>query len=326
MTMRKFLILTGYYALLITGMIMFTNQSVFSQEIVPDEEPVFEETTDIPTDDVTGETEPVEETVEKKFDSRERLLATLLGETEEGETDDTAVEEGGTETPVVDTLSETDPTEEDSGETPVIETFAETDPTEEDTEPGDEPTEPSQATVFVDSLSDEQVFALNRSLNNVVNSGLEIEYDFELLQKIVDEDYNKQQINSLTQALEQEARFLSKYEETGNDKFLAKAESQKEKFLAKTERFSDLGEMGMREVMKESRQAAKLAIKEARVAARDATKDARKAARSVARSGVKSAAKGLAKSQAKSAIKDAVKVAKAEVIKENKGKSNKGKK
>lgn len=328
MTTKKLLLLTGFHAVLVAGMIMFMNQPAFSQEIVTDEEPVLEETTDIPVDDLTGDTEPVEETTERKFDSRERLTATLLGELEkdgeEGEIDDIVVEE--------DIPTETDePVVENSGDTESVVT-AEADPTV-DTEPFDvpadepidEPSESGQVTAFVDSLSDEQVFALNRSLNNVVNSELEIEYDMELLQKIVDEDYNKQQINSLTQALEQEARFLAKYEETGDDKFLAKAERQKEKFLVKTEFFGGMGEMGMSEVMKESRQAAKIAVKEARMAARDATKEARMAARDAAKDAVKSATKGIAKRQAKSAIKDAIKLAKAEVTKENNRGGKKGK-
>lgn len=313
--MKKFLIIFGFYGMFVAGVILFVSQPVFAQEIVTDEEPVIEE----PTDD----TEPVEDSTERKFDSRERLIATLSGEFEKeseenGETDDTVTEED---------ITETDGTVDNSGETGPDVT-AETDPMDgEETgdEPADEPTETDQVATFVESLSDEQVFALNRSLNNAINSDLEIEYDMELLQKIVDEDYNKQQINSLTQALEQEARFLAKYEETGDDKFLFKAERQKEKFLAKAEWFGGMGEMGMSEIMKESRHAAKVAVKEARMAAKDATKEARMAARDAAKNAVKSAAKGIAKDQAKSAVKDAIKLAKSEVTRENNRGGKKGK-
>ncbi|MBL4743440.1 MAG: hypothetical protein JKX87_02205 [Cycloclasticus sp.] len=103
---------------------------------------------------------------------------------------------------------------------------------------------------FVANLLDEQVFALNRALNNAVNSGLLVDIDSEDLALL--EGANKLQINAFTQAFEQDARFqlkadmfAIKAEETGDDKFLemsermeAKGEDQKEKFLARMDYFS----------------------------------------------------------------------------------------
>lgn len=104
----------------------------------------------------------------------------------------------------------------------------------ESNEGGDE-----RVQTFVENLSDEQVFALNRSLNNAVKSGQNIDFDLDLLETIVDENYDKRQINALTKALEEEAKFLAKYEETGDPKFIEKAEQKKEKFLAKIDKFGE---------------------------------------------------------------------------------------
>lgn len=87
------------------------------------------------------------------------------------------------------------------------------------------------------NLSDEQVFALNRSLNNVVKSGLPMEYDMYLLEQVIENDYDSREINALTKAMEEEAKFQDPYEKTGNEKFLDRAQSQKEKFLATVGRF-----------------------------------------------------------------------------------------
>ncbi len=145
MTARKLLIQIGYHAVLIAGMILFANQPALSQEIVLDEEPFIEE--------LSGDSELVEETTVRKFDDRERLVAILQGELDgdEENTDEPIVEEGVT-----------DPDE------PVVDNS--TDP-EEGTEPNEESTETGQVNLFVDNLSDEQVFALNRSLILLSKSG-----------------------------------------------------------------------------------------------------------------------------------------------------------
>ncbi|MGH8658591.1 MAG: hypothetical protein ACREV4_09005 [Gammaproteobacteria bacterium] len=103
----------------------------------------------------------------------------------------------------------------------------------------------------LEALSDEQVFALNRSLNNAVSSGLNVDIDSEHLQDVIDGDYDGRQINALTKALEEEAKFTKlsdkfqdKYEASGNERFLEHSErmldkgvQQKEKFLSKIDKF-----------------------------------------------------------------------------------------
>ena len=124
---------------------------------------------------------------------------------------------------------------------------------------------------FLNVLSPEQVFALNRSLNNAVKSGLVIDYTSEanlaLLQRIIDEDLNNRQIHFLTKALEQEARFLQIFARTGNPAFQDKANAARTKFLAK------IDNTGTPSIDIDN-----LAAQEARQAARDAAKEARKEA------------------------------------------------
>gem|GEM_PF-3081625 len=104
----------------------------------------------------------------------------------------------------------------------------------------------------VDRLSEDQVIALNRSLNNALHNRFGADLDAEHLLAVADGNYNDRQINALTKALEEEAkfkahaeRFSDRYEATANDKFLDKAErfesrgaQQKQKFLSKIERFN----------------------------------------------------------------------------------------
>ena len=124
---------------------------------------------------------------------------------------------------------------------------------------------------FLNALSPEQVFALNRSLNNAVKSGLVIDYTSEanlaLLQRIIDEDLDNRQIHFLTKALEQEARFLQIFARTGNPAFQDKANAARTKFLAK------IDNTGTPSIDIDN-----LAAQEARQAAIDAAKDARKEA------------------------------------------------
>ncbi|NIQ01877.1 MAG: hypothetical protein GWM98_16975 [Nitrospinaceae bacterium] len=92
-------------------------------------------------------------------------------------------------------------------------------------------------------LTDDQVVFLNRSLNNALKSGLQIDFtsedNWDLISKIVEEDYNFRQIMFLTKALESEARFHSIYDRTGNEFFLTKAATEKNKFLSRIDRFED---------------------------------------------------------------------------------------
>jgi len=157
---------------------------------------------------------------------------------------------------------------------------------------------------LVGELSEEQVTALIRSLTNAYASGLSLALDPALMQQIVDGDYDRHDIQALTQGLEQEARFLEKRDrfatraaartESGKpgggqmERFEAKATAEKDKFMAKieepdveavdtttadaliTDAVSDAVEDAAREAAKETgRDAAKQAAKaEARMLAK----------------------------------------------------------
>lgn len=170
--------------------------------------------------------------------------------------------------------------------------------------------------LFVESLTEDQVFALNRALNNAVNSGLVLDIDSEDLVLIA--DANKLQINAFTQAFEQEARFLlkadkfaTKAEESGNEKFLTigdrmttKADVQKAKFLGKIDRFADSPSTTASSVAKQEAKAS------AKAAAKDTSKGvAKAAAKQAAKATAKDTAKGIAKAEAKRSAKAAAKLA-----------------
>src|SRR4030095_5040182 len=56
----------------------------------------------------------------------------------------------------------------------------------------------TEATVeFVANLSDEQVIALNRALNNTRHNGLQPDWDLAVLQRIIDEDLSNGEIQQL---------------------------------------------------------------------------------------------------------------------------------
>ena len=165
---------------------------------------------------------------------------------------------------------------------------------------------------FLADLSPEQVFALNRSLNNAVKSGLVIDYtsveNLALLQRIIDEDLDTRQIHFLTKALEQEAKFLQIYARTGNAAFQDKAASARDKFVAKIDNTGspslegeDLSEEAARQAAKDARTAAKEIAKEAREIAKEAAKDARDEAKQVA---------SVSREEAKQAAKEARDLAK----------------
>ena len=157
----------------------------------------------------------------------------------------------------------------------------------------------------VDALSEDQVLALNRSLNNLNNdtftapSGFEFDGSefvaVEFLGRVTGGDFNKQQITALTKALEEKIKFLFLAEKTGNDIFLEKAESQEQKFLAKIDGFGTSSLTG------------DAATSSAKLAAKSAKKAAKQAAKSAAKSAAKNAAKKAAKKAAKQAVKDAIK-------------------
>lgn len=182
----------------------------------------------------------------------------------------------------------------------------------------------------VSLLSDDQVFAFNRSLNNALASGLVVDLDADQL--FAAAHYDKRQINALTKALESDALFSTKadaaraaYEETHDparlrqaEHFEAKAESMRERFLGKIERFDghdagaarhDAREAARDEAGRAARDEARgEARAAAREAARDAAKeaaleavrnDARQVARQEARDQAREQSRGLAKGHAK---------------------------
>jgi len=176
-------------------------------------------------------------------------------------------------------------------------------------------TELTNTATFVDGLTDEQVFALNRSLNNALSSGLLVDIDTEDLALIA--DANKLQINAFTQAFEQEARFLlkankftRKYDESGNEKFLqisermsTKGENQKVKFLTKMDRFSESASALAGSTAKAT------AKESAKEAAKNMSKSVAKAtAKKAAKAAAKETAKGIAKTEAKRSAKAAAKL------------------
>jgi len=184
-------------------------------------------------------------------------------------------------------------------------------------------TELADTEIFVEGLTEEQVFALNRSLNNAVNSGLLVDIDSEDL-ALLDDDANKHQINAFTQAFEQEARFelkadkfADKYEETGNEKFLehsdrmeAKGEDQKAKFLTKMDSFDDSATVAPHSFAKS--EAKKQAKANAKASAREISKGAakraaRQAAKDTAKATARQTAKDTAKATARQTAKDTAK-------------------
>lgn len=164
---------------------------------------------------------------------------------------------------------------------------------------------------LVDQLSDEQVFALNRSLNNTRHNRFGLVLDAGQLQVIIDGDYDKHQINAFTKALEEEhkfkalaEKFVDKTEATGNDKFLVHADRMLEKGLAKSERFLNKAERGS---SSSPLKASSLAQERAQVGTKETAR---------------SASKNIAKLEAKAAAREAAKELRKEQTKE-KGKGKK---
>jgi hypothetical protein len=100
---------------------------------------------------------------------------------------------------------------------------------------------------FVDGLDDRTVFALNRSLNNAVRTGLlPLDIDLDELNRIVDEDFGNGEIQQLTQAFEVEARFEqlaarfdAKAEATGRDQFAVNADRARNRGQERKDSFLD---------------------------------------------------------------------------------------
>ena len=241
----------------------------------------------------------------RKFDSIERLEETLIGWQEEKVTkakqdltDAEYARDNPPEGAIDDELAALEQNVIDAGDAL---TDAETGLEEEKTE---------LTRQIEKELTVEQIFALNRSLNNATNNGLIVDLNSEYMQDLLDGNYNKQQINSLTKALEEEAKFdklsdkfTSKYDLIDNEKFLdkadmmtAKGERQKDKFLAKVDKF-DRNNLEVDHQIK----ARKAARDSAKSTARDASKDsARKNAKRAAKNNAKKVAKENARNKEKS--------------------------
>jgi hypothetical protein len=180
----------------------------------------------------------------------------------------------------------------------------------------------------VEAMTDDQVFAMNRSLNNTLSNGLILMMGSEDVMRILDENFNAKQINAFTKAFEAEAIFLrqaakfdEKFAATGKGQFqlnadraVAKAATEKEKFLGKVDRFAAPVVVDPRDsdptidpVVSDEVLAA------ARGATRDAEKEAHRLAKAASRDAAKESAKELAKGAAKAqARNDAKQLAKAE--------------
>lgn len=234
------------------------------------------------TETTTATTTTTTATVRNKFANRERLRLTLMEQLFRQETDPVA--------------GISDSTTTDGAAAAAIDA--------------------ARVDAFVANLSENQVLALNRSLNNAVQQHLALNYDLDLLERIVTDQYSKQQINALTKALEEEAKLLALYERTGNEKFLKQAEVQKEKFLAKADRLSrDATRTANRETTRATLrtelksgadEATQLAVKEqAKVQARLMAKEAVKAeAKTMAKATADETAKGLAREAALALAKE----------------------
>ncbi|MEA3547063.1 MAG: hypothetical protein U9R66_05305 [Thermodesulfobacteriota bacterium] len=287
-----------YLTLMAFGMTCFLYQPIYAQTEPVDV--INPEITDDITVEVETDTEP--ELSGSKFSSRPLLNDTLLAGLPSEEPPAEDPEETGGETPEGDTVAEADVTPEDIPEDELVEN--------EVPEVSDE----DRVAAFVESLSDEQVFALNRSLNNAIKSDLPMVYDMDLLEKIVENDYGKKEINAIAKALEQEARFTALAEKTGNEKFLDKALDHKNKFLTKADS-SLVDEAVQVSAGVSAKESAKYSVKQAakhsaKVMAKQSAKDsAKQAAKETAKGAAKEAAKGAAKQVAKDSAKLAAKEA-----------------
>jgi hypothetical protein len=186
----------------------------------------------------------------------------------------------------------------------------------------------------VNMMSDDQVIAMNRALNNTLNNGLIPVMSSEDVMRILDENFNARQINAFTKAFEAEAIFVrqaakfdEKYESTGKAQFLTnadravvKAATEKAKFLGKVDRFADpvvepLPDDPMIQPVVEA-----AALDAALDAARDAEKEARRMARETTRDAAKETAKQLSKGAAKSLARNEAK----QLAKEERGNAGRG--
>jgi len=162
-----------------------------------------------------------------------------------------------------------------------------------------------EVAMIVEQMSDAQVVAMNRALQNTRSNGIIPTLGLDELDRILDEDFSGRQIHSFVKAYREDAKFLAKAEtfEEGSKqyaKFQAKALSQRDKFLGKVDRF-DAGDL---EVQPLDEASTGLAAKEARAQARAVARaSARDAARGAAKSAARDEARKASKQQAKQLAK-----------------------
>lgn len=295
--MRKHVLIWG------TLLSLSTSLPAWAQEDIEEPTPPAVE------DPAVIEDETGEEDTTEKFSSRERLVDTWLGISPDSEAPDLSPLEQA----VSDAQTALDSAAEDISEEELAslnqaltDAQAALQAAQDEIAAGQEAA--SEIEALVAELTDEQVFALNRALNNTLNSPFAPELTAEQLQQIIDGDYNKHQINAFTKALEEEAKFSSlaarfeaKAEASGNDNFLMQAERMQQKAETQSARFM------------------------AKVDGVSPSEAAKNKAKENGKSVAKSAAKSLAKNQAKEASREAAKQLRKEQAKENAKEKSKGK-
>ena len=150
-------------------------------------------------------------------------------------------------------------------------------------------------------LTDDEVFALNKSLNNARHNPWTIDFTTEenlsLMDSLIENDFTSRQIKSLTKALESEAKFLAHYDRTGKEFFLSKAATEKNKFLSRIGELDNDDDPVM--THDANRAALLLARQEARSALKGMARQARLQAKTLAKETTRSNSRGLSRNSAK---------------------------
>jgi len=203
-------------------------------------------------------------------------------------------------------------------------------------------TEHDTVQMQVGEMTDDQVIAMNQSLENTLHNGLVPVISSDDLMRVLDGNYNADQIEAFTKAYEAEAmftgkseRFAAKYDATGKqqfqrnaDRFAAKADTEKAKFLGKVDRLgspddttppgdptppddmtpTDTDTMTASFAGDEMHVAAREAARDlAKDTARAAEKEARRLAKGAGQAAARESASDLAKNAAKSQAREEAK-------------------
>ena len=161
-----------------------------------------------------------------------------------------------------------------------------------------------QQTLF-DALTEEQIFALNQSLNGWSNNSFDVSLSDELLARLLSGELNDQQVMFAIRAEFEEAKFNSladRMEEKGltkqADRMRNRADAQGSKFGGKVDSFATDAKEGAKQSAKSS---------------------ASEAAKGAAKNSAKDTAKGAAKNAAKENAKENARENAKNKIKENRG-------